>query len=70
MSNVKPFLTYEDQIKKIVAHGCAVPEKENAKKVLLQTNYYRFSAYFLPFKQRDGNYKPGTRFEQVSRIYV
>jgi len=69
MSDVKPFLTYEEQIKKIASHGCAVPDGVLARKVLSQTNYYRFSAYFLPFKQRNGNYKPGTSFEMASRIY-
>ncbi|WP_456059445.1 Abi family protein [Brachyspira pilosicoli] len=32
-------------------------------------NYYRFSAYFLPFKQSDNLYISGTSFEKVFNIY-
>jgi abortive infection bacteriophage resistance protein len=32
-------------------------------------NYYRLSAYLLPFKQKDGRYRDGTSFESVYRIY-
>ena len=37
--------------------------------MLSQINYYRLTAYFLPFKKPDDNYTPGTDFNTVYQIY-
>lgn len=37
--------------------------------ILESVNYYRLSAYFLPFKKLDGNYEEGLSFERVFSIY-
>jgi abortive infection bacteriophage resistance protein len=66
---VKPFLAYEAQIEKICSRGCLIEDSDAAKTALSTMSYYRLSAYFLPFKQNDGNYKQGTRFETICRIY-
>lgn len=36
---------------------------------LKQTNYYRLSAYFLPFRRRDGGHYKGIDFKRIQRIY-
>ncbi|MDR0527713.1 MAG: Abi family protein [Spirochaetaceae bacterium] len=69
MNNVKPFLTYEAQVEKICSNGCEIEDKPFAVYVLSRLNYYRFSAYFLPFKQSDGFYRKGTTFKKIFRIY-
>jgi abortive infection bacteriophage resistance protein len=69
MNQVKPFLAYEEQVERLISHGCYIEDASLAQTVLSRVNYYRFSAYFLPFKQTDGNYKPGTSFETVYQIY-
>jgi len=69
MKQVKPFLSFEGQIERFRAHGCNVEDTSFAQTVLSRVNYYRFSAYFLPFKGKDGEYKEGTSFNSVSRIY-
>jgi abortive infection bacteriophage resistance protein len=69
MNEVKPFLDVEKQIEKIRSRGCRIDDAVSAKRALAATNYYRLSAYFLPFKQIDGNYKQGTKFETICRIY-
>jgi abortive infection bacteriophage resistance protein len=69
MNDIKPFLSYEEQVGRLVFHGCKVEDAEVACLALSQINYYRFSAYFLPFKQKNGKYKPGTSFNTVYRIY-
>lgn len=33
-------------------------------------NYYRFSSYFLPFKQEDDTYIAGTTFDKVYQNYI
>jgi abortive infection bacteriophage resistance protein len=69
MKQIKPFLSYDEQINRLLAHGCKVEDKFFAQTVLSQVNYYRFSAYFLPFKGQNGNYKLETSFMSVYRIY-
>ncbi len=48
--DVKQATTYEEQVNKIIEHGFMVEDKENLANFLKISNYYRFSAYFLPFK--------------------
>lgn len=69
MHAVKPFLTYEAQIEKIRSRGCLIADSDAAKTALATMSYYRLSAFFLPFKQTDGNYKQGIQFETICRIY-
>jgi abortive infection bacteriophage resistance protein len=69
MKQIKPFLSYEGQIERLRFHGCQIEDPLLAQTALSQVNYYRFSAYFLPFKQKNGNYRDGTSFESVYRIY-
>ncbi len=69
MSDLKPSTTYTEQIEKLNSRGCQVTDIPFCIKVLSQINYYRFSAYFLPFKKSDGNYLPGTDFNTIYHIY-
>jgi abortive infection bacteriophage resistance protein len=69
MNQVKPFRTYQGQIERLRTHGCQIEDPSFAEAVLSIVSYYRLSAYFLPFKQKDGNYNPGTSFKQVYHIY-
>ena len=36
---------------------------------LKQANYYRLSAYFLPFRKKDGTYFSNINFHRIQRIY-
>ena len=69
MSTVKPYFTYDQQLQKLKDRGCIILDDEACKKVLADVSYYRLSAYFLPFKNTDDTYKPGTSFEKVFHIY-
>lgn len=69
MSTVKPYLTYEQQLQLLKDRGCIITDDEFSKTVLANVSYYRLSAYFLPFKNPDSSYKPGTSFEKVYHIY-
>lgn len=44
-------------------------DENRALEVLESIGYYRFSAYFLPFKQADDSYLPGITFEAVLQTY-
>lgn len=67
--DVKEPKSFEYQLNKLVERGCIVADKNHALMVIKQVNYYRLTAYFLPFKNPDGTYKEGTTFNNVFRIY-
>jgi abortive infection bacteriophage resistance protein len=66
---VKPFLDYNAQLQKLQTRGCQIDDPAFARAVLSRVNYYRFSAYLLPFKDVSENYKPGTNFTTVYHTY-
>lgn len=61
--------TFEEQVAKLKKHGCYIQNEERCKNILSRVNYYRLSAYFLPYKDCDGNYKSNTDFNTVYQIY-
>src|SRR5258708_3253869 len=71
----KPSLTFEQQLELIIARGLIVRDRDRALHCLQRKGYFRLSAYFLPFKQRDhdGNYIdkfiPGSCFEDAILLY-
>ena len=69
MAQLKEPTTYEQQLSILRDRNVLVENESFCLSVLESVNYYRFVAYFLPFKQANGNYSEGTRFLQVLRIY-
>jgi abortive infection bacteriophage resistance protein len=61
--------SYKQQMEKLRARGCAIADEKFCEQALSQLNYYRLSAYFLPFRQADGAYRPGTNFHTVFKMY-
>lgn len=66
---IKNPTTYEQQLAKLKSRGCTTKDDTFCIAVLKRVNYYRLSAYFLPFKNSDDTYGEGTSFEQVFNIY-
>ena len=67
---LKPPTTYEEQLDLLVKRGLLVEDKRFALDVLSKVNYYRFSAYLLPFKEPHGEcFKKSSSFEQINSIY-
>jgi abortive infection bacteriophage resistance protein len=69
MAPLKVSTTYDQQIEKLRKRGCQIPDASFCTQILSQVNYYRLSAYFLPFKKNDGTYLLGTDFNAVYEIY-
>lgn len=67
--DVKKPTTFEQQIDKLKNRDCIIEDEKKALTVLRRVNYYRLTAYFLPFTDNDGNYISGTSFNRVLRIY-
>lgn len=66
---LKPATTFDEQLELLQNRHCKIVDPAFCKMVLQHINYYRFTAYFLPFRAADGTYKDGTSFHRVFRIY-
>ena len=66
---MKQAKTFDEQVEIIKNKGFIIEDKEDCKNFLQQANYYRLSAYFLPFKRKDGSYESNISFHQIQRIY-
>ena len=62
---------FEEQLTLIRGKGFIIPEgkEQNCIEFLQKTNYYRLSAYFLPFRKKDGTFFPNIKFSRIQRIY-
>lgn len=69
MAQLKKPTTYQEQLDILKARGIIINDSNQCIAVLETVNYYRFTAYFLPFKLSDGQYREGTQFRRVYRIY-
>lgn len=69
MAQLKKPTTYQEQLDILRERKVIIDDPDYCAKVLESINYYRFTAYFLPFKKFDGNYCSGLRFKRVHRIY-
>ena len=70
MNKKKP-LTYGEQIALIRQKGFVIydDEIEDCITFLKKVNYYRLSAYFLPFMRPDRTFEEGVSFFRLRRIY-
>ena len=71
----KPVLAYAAQAAQLIQRGMVVDDVPAAEAALARVSYYRLSAYWHPFRQRDAAGKlldtlhPGTRFDTVLGLY-
>lgn len=63
--------SYEKQIDLIREKGFLISQQEESEciKFLQRVNYYRLSAYFLPFRRKNGEYIKNISFYKVQKIY-
>lgn len=68
---VKQPTTYEEQVNKLKERGCIIEDDAFCIQKLKEVNYYRLTAYFIPFLEGEDHnkYILGTSFEKVYRIY-
>ena len=64
-------LTIDEQLDKLVARGLTIRDRNKAHQVLSRINYYRLSAYYLPFQKdkKQHIFHPGASFERIARLY-
>ena len=64
----KPPLTYAQQVALIQSRGLTVKSTGDAVNFLQQVNYYRFSAYCIPFQKPRDVFTDGTTFEKITEL--
>ena len=65
----KPSTTYQEQVELMKNRGCIILDEAACISFLQRVNYYRLTAYFLPFRRSDQSYLEGITFEQIKGIY-
>ena len=68
----KPSLSYTDQVNLLQQRGMIIEDTATAIFYLQHINYYRLSAYWLPFEADHvtHEFKRGTTFEAVLQLYI
>lgn len=72
---LKPPLTFQEQLNKLEERGLYIHNKSLALTTLSSINYYRLSAYCIPFKKRSSSgtvtdqFQENTTFENVIELY-
>jgi abortive infection bacteriophage resistance protein len=65
----KPPLTHSQQVSLLASRGLVITDQSKAEQFLSQVNYYRFSAYCLPFEVTRHKFQPDVKFEQIQQLY-
>lgn len=65
----KPPTTYPRQIELLRSRGLIIDNPASAEFFLKQTNYYRFSAYCLPFETVRHSFNADVHFSDVQELY-
>lgn len=71
----KPALTFNDQLEHLKKRGLIINDHSHALLQLSTISYYRLSAYWYPFRLKDGNgdstnkFVEGTSFDDVISLY-
>lgn len=66
---IKKPKTYEEQIQIIEEKGFIISDENRAIDFLKEANYYRLSAYFLPFRKEDQTFEQNIDFDRIIKIY-
>lgn len=61
--------SFDEQIECFREKNIIIDNSEECKNFLRKVNYYRLSAYYLPFKGEDGKCKFQVSFERIQKIY-
>lgn len=70
MRYTKPAMTFGDQADLLLSRGLAGATKAEIEAKLQAVSYYRLSAYWVPFRQPDDAFKPGSTLDMIWRRYT
>lgn len=66
---LKEATTFEEQIELLEQKNILIDNREQCLNLLKRINYYRLSAYYLPYKGPDGKCIYNIPFSQIAEIY-
>jgi abortive infection bacteriophage resistance protein len=66
----KPWLNCKDQIALLRSRGLILKDDERAEAILKHINYYRFSAYCIPFESERHKFRSDVTFDQILQTYL
>ena len=71
MEFCKPTSTIDEQLDILISRGLLIQNRKKAHQVLSEVNYYRLSAYYLPFQKdhKQHLFYPNATFEKIVRLY-
>ncbi len=69
MKYTKPPLPFNEQIKLLQSRCLIIKDAKKALHILEHINYYRLSAYCLPFQSTKDIFDEGTTFEDILYLY-
>jgi len=82
-ADLKPWMSFEDQLASLKAKGMQVGDEPRALHYLRRLGYYRLSGYWYPLRskvdrrtappdspERASTFMPGSCFEEVVQLYV
>jgi len=69
MEYTKPFRSFADQVQIWLNRGLVIENIDEAERVFSRLNYYRLSAYALPFQLQKDLFNPGTRWHEIINLY-
>ncbi|MCQ2487565.1 MAG: Abi family protein [Clostridia bacterium] len=66
----KDFFDYDEQVLHLMKKGLTIESEDEIKHYLIKYGYFNLiSGYKKPFKNSEGNYKPGTKIEDIFFLY-
>lgn len=68
-NNIKQPKTFDELIEKLEERKLIINDKEYAKKCIMNINYYRLSGYYRFFYTDSEEFKKGTTFEDIYKLY-
>ena len=70
MEYFKKPLTYDEQLERLKESGIIIKDKNKAKEILSNINYYILTGYIYQYKNSDDKYTNGLTFDKMYRIYL
>lgn len=69
MKYLKFFKSYQEQVELWISRGLIIEDPIAAEHTFARLNYYRLSAYALPFQKEKDRFNPGVKWEDIIRLY-
>ena len=70
VEHTKPYRKPSELVHKLISEGVDIQDESFAERIIYSHNYFRLKAYFIPFMNDDGAFKPNTNFNNIYNLYL